>query len=718
MTGRKVTFLLVSAGTLAGLCGCGGGTSNAIPPPVVVVFNPAVAGVLNIGGSTQITAWVDNSTSSNQVMWSLSCGGSACGSLSTSQSASGTPVTYTAPADVPPGATVTVTAAWAGDSSKNAAATITITTPLPITVSFSAPVPASVQVNRAVTLSATVTNDPTTNPQVNWAVSCGGAMCGSLNPTTTSSAGSASYTAPATVPSGGGVTVTATSATDPSKSVTASIVIVAAGPTLANGTYVFQISQSVNSNDSYIAGVIVAQDGAITGGEQDSLYYGINSGANNRIPSGIYPYDQFQIITGGSYASTTDGNVQITIEVGLGVVETIQGAPGPGGEGLIAGLDGAPSSGTLELQTSTAAPAGGYAFSLAGGNDWGTPAQMGGVLNIDTAGGISGNGSILDVYSASDELDGEVSLAASTVSAADPYGRVVFQLIPDTSSTMYPLYLAGYLVDSAHMRLIETGDDSNSSNFQGVLSGTALAQGSSTGSYSAAALAGSSYVFGAAGVDLNNWLQIAGVLTMNAGGSASGTLNWNDQTGTSAQQPLPFTGTYTVDPTGRVTLSNLTDGATFSYSSHLYLATGGGLLVYIPGMYSFSGQAFLRQTGAFTASSLSGGYGLNAVDDNSTMVEPNLGTTSARGSVMLTPGNGVEAVGGYADQGNAAADFAVAGSFATASDGIFTGTLSGFNPGARSTPGNFTLYLVDSTQAVLIETDSAQLVLGNLISLQ
>ena len=39
-------------------------------------------------------------------------------------------------------------------------------------------------------------------------------------------------------------------------------------------------------------------------------------------------------------------------------------------------------------------------------------------------------------------------------------------------------------------------------------------------------------------------------------------------------------------------------------------------------------------------------------------------------------------------------------------------SLTGFNPSDRGSMGSFTLYLVDGTEGVLIETDTAQLVLG------
>lgn len=42
---------------------------------------------------------------------------------------------------------------------------------------------------------------------------------------------------------------------------------------------------------------------------------------------------------------------------------------------------------------------------------------------------------------------------------------------------------------------------------------------------------------------------------LDSGGAAGGTLNWNDQSGTPLQSPIAFTGPWTVDSTGRVTLA-------------------------------------------------------------------------------------------------------------------------------------------------------------------
>jgi hypothetical protein len=80
--------------------------------------------------------------------------------------------------------------------------------------------------------------------------------------------------------------------------------------------------------------------------------------------------------------------------------------------------------------------------------------------------------------------------------------------------------------------------------------------------------------------------------------------------------------------------------------------------------------------------------------------------------VMVTPSAGSDTVAGFADLGGESPDFAIAGSFTPSADGAFTGSLSGFGSLSASPTNTFTLYLVDGTQGVVIETDRAQLTLG------
>lgn len=210
------------------------------------------------------------------------------------------------------------------------------------------------------------------------------------------------------------------------------------------------------------------------------------------------------------------------------------------------------------------------------------------------------------------------------------------------------------------------------------------------------------------------YARMNALLTLNANGSVSGLLNWNDLSGKSAQVPQAFSGSYSVDPAGRVTLTRLTDGSSFSYSMHLYLAAGGNALLISNDIDdSFDGQAFQQQSTPFTAASFSGTYGLNV-----SRFSPNIGASSqpvpAVGTITVLAGSDGDGLSGFADAGDDGADFAVSGSATAQPGGIFAAALTGLDPGAPAPPASFTLYVVDGTRALLIETGPLALALGNL----
>jgi len=193
-------------------------------------------------------------------------------------------------------------------------------------------------------------------------------------------------------------------------------VITAAAPTLANGTYVFQLSGPSGMSATFTTGVFVAQNGTITAGEQDSIAYSMDGYGD------LYPYSYLSgPISGGTYATTPDSNLQIQLITNGGGGETLNGVLASGALGFVAQLYGSPGSGTLELQTSAAAPSGGFAISMYGGDQFGGPTWVGGILNIDSAGGISGSGTELDSIDENygGAYNGEEMLAASTVTAPD-----------------------------------------------------------------------------------------------------------------------------------------------------------------------------------------------------------------------------------------------------------------------------------------------------------
>src|SRR5438552_101613 len=98
--------------------------------------------------------------------------------------------------------------------------------PQPISVSI-VPDVASLPAGGTQDFTATVDNDPAAKG-VSWTVTgggCSGELCGSITPNSSASGAAVTYTSPATVPSPTVVTITATSLTDITKFVSATVTI-------------------------------------------------------------------------------------------------------------------------------------------------------------------------------------------------------------------------------------------------------------------------------------------------------------------------------------------------------------------------------------------------------------------------------------------------------------------------------------------------------------
>ena len=468
------------------------------------------------------------------------------------------------------------------------------------------------------------------------------------------------------------------------------------GP-LADGTYVFSLAGQDNVTGGfpyYAAGAFVVEGTKITGGEQDFIDW--------------YQWAGPDRFTGGGVSRSDSGNLQIVLKtantsIGVNGVETLNVAMVSDGSGVINEFDSsATASGTLDLQTSKAAPSGGYAFFASGADYWGFPFGIGGVINVDGSGTISGNGSVFDINDGGYWYPG--SFDPSQVIGPDSFGRVEFALTPNQASRYPTINFEGYVVDGAHIRLVETVD-----HLIGTTGGTALGQGSNTGTFSNASFEGSNFVFGTTGLDWNWFFQAAGIVTADSNGNISGNLNFNDLTGTGVQAPIPFTGNYTVDSTGRVTLSNLTDGNSFNANLQLYL-TGEGHATVISLDHSdvLAGFAF-RQTGggSFTALSFSGKYGMNATGFGGRIEFDAVGPVTADGAGTLH--------GAYDTSilvGAPRANLSLTGDFAADPSGVFTGTMTGLDITTSTNQDAFTYYLIDTTKVLAIETDPKQMTLG------
>jgi hypothetical protein len=313
--------------------------------------------------------------------------------------------------------------------------------------------------------------------QINWSCAPSGA-CGSFNPTPTQSGTGSTYTAPPVAPSGGSVMITATSTDHPSRSDTVSIAITG----VAAQNFVFSATGEENTTfDLYsIAGVVaIASDGSgtVVGGEQDYNDGDVNTSPQ---PSG-------DAITGGSLVMAGDGSgngvlTLITNNSALGVegTETFAVVFANNNHALIVQFDGsATSSGSMDLQTATSAPAGSFAFTASGlePSDGGSVlVGFGGVLAIDGSGNVTGffdenNGGLVTMNNSIP--------AGSAASAPDSFGRGIV-----TGATGADSAFNYYVVGPEVIRVIDVGTTSTAI-------GSAYGQGTSAGTFTSGSIGAS-----------------------------------------------------------------------------------------------------------------------------------------------------------------------------------------------------------------------------------
>lgn len=420
--------------------------------------------------------------------------------------------------------------------------------PSKLAVAFDPPPVNSLVITSTTGITAVVTDDPE-NAGVDWSVTCSTqGNCGSLSTLHSDSGQEVTYTPPQGLSGNSqSVNIVAFATTDHAKNVAASITITAFGNNL-NGAYVFQAKGIDPNLQSYqVAGVVVLDgNGAITSGQQ----------TRNEVAGTLTT----SIAQGSSYFVGGDGRGTITINTtdlnGEPITEKFSIVILSPSQALLAELDAPQSSvGTLDLQTSTAAPTAGYAFVVSGMDPFGTPTAFGGVLNIDSPGSISGAGSLADQdYNGSLLTCPAPHGRTGTVSqpASNPFGTVVFDL---TGTNCFgSIQLTGYIVDSTHIRLIET-DDNGSSGF--ATSGTAIAQGAATGTFDAASFS-DTYVFGLLGTDMNSGIpsSLTSVGVVTADGAGSVTTGFMDtflvlnSLGEPSQISAQFDSTYSVNSQG------------------------------------------------------------------------------------------------------------------------------------------------------------------------
>lgn len=562
-----------------------------------------------------------------------------------------------------------------------------------VSVSFNpAPVNA-LSINANAELTAVVDNDPN-DYGVDWLVTCSNpGNCGSLSAQHSQSGQSVTYTPPpALTGNTASVNITAFASADHAKNVVAAIALSAFANAL-NGTYVFQTTGAdVNAFNYELGGVLTFDGkGQIVSGEQTM--------------SSITGFLTTPIGQGSSYFIGPDGRGSVTLNTtdqnGQAVTEHFSITVVSLTKALMANLDAPQSTvGTLELQTSTDMPTGAYAFVASGIDATTTPIAFGGVANIDSPGIISGNGSLVDqdYNSAFFECGSPLGLTGTvTQSTPASTGKVVIDLITSVNCFGFAEF-TGYIVDSTHIRLIETDGSF-------ITGGMAISQGSAQGTYTSASLAGS-YVYGVTGTDMAIFLPAtltgAGFITADGFGNLT---NGNADfflLGAFVEFREQHAGTYAVDTKGigryRLAFNHLTPAPQTTFRPRLifFLTSPGGpaLVLNAGGEDLFTpvvgaGIAYPQASPPF---SFSGRFATSFTQQNG-------GENDGTGEMTAQPtANPPSLTGVVNDSANGVGTFVpLADTFALPDgNGHFTGTFLGTNAA---------YYLVDSGRGVFVETD-------------
>lgn len=687
---------------------------------ISIAFAAPPPSSLQIGTSTQITATVSNDPSDAGVNWSVTCGGTDCGSFTPSSpahTASGTAITYTAPSSVPAGNTVTITAAAAASPSTTVQGATIISTapPPPPTITISAgPGNGQLQTSSQWSYSATVTND---SSGVNWTVSCsnGSDGCGSFNPSQTTDTGSTVYTAPNSVSSGSSVTVTLTASLvdAPSVSAQASVTVISAGSPglLGTGWFTFYLTGGDSADNSSLYAVVgsvyLNGSGGITAPGSTG-----NAGEEDYEDAGSVSSQAPIAIMNGSYVIGPDGRGTMslnTADMTLGIlgVQTLSFAVVSAQHALITQFDGtAAASGSLDQQgtsLSQRSVTGAYSFLLSG-VDVSTGANAGAALGV--GGVVTANGAGAFSAVTEDLNDGGTvssSTTGGTFSTLDSYGRGTATLgsdPADCSPAPPAATFVFYIMDGTTLRFLQNDGC-------GLAAGSMYTQGAS--------LAAGPYAFtvsGAGPTTPTGSVTAGGVFTLNGNTISGETIDVNNA-GTLTEGLTPA-GSYTNPSGGRFTLDfgTLVAGIQ-NFSGYLTSAHGVLLLETDSGSSPVTaGTAYAQTSGANAIAS--GNYAVDfygVAKTGTKFPETALGQVYSDGNSLLAGAADVEQLG---QSGSPFTGSPLSGSFANCSGGRCTGSLV-TNP-TGSISENF--YVVNSTSALFMETDTSAESTGLLVGQQ
>ena len=299
--------------------------SFVVAPPILVTITQIPPSTMFTNATATVIAVVQNDPTNSGVNWSVSCATAPCGTVVPPHTASGAPAVFTAPPVVPgsiqnPNTAVTIIAQSAVSASSTIEVGVTIVAPITVQLTQIVPNNTIVQ-GSSVPLVATISND-TANAGVDWTVTCGSpGSCGSFSPAHTVSAASTLYTAPAAIPAGGTVTITAASRTDPTSTAMQTVTVTATPPpnSLLTGRFVMLLSSNYSANGAYVLGGVISGDGngTITTGTADLV-----DDSGNSL-QGIY-------LASSTYSIGPEGQGEIQIQISPGQLNAAFGVNGTG----------------------------------------------------------------------------------------------------------------------------------------------------------------------------------------------------------------------------------------------------------------------------------------------------------------------------------------------------------------------------------------------------
>ena len=615
------------------------------------------------GQTAQFSATVNLSNSNKSVIWQVNGvtgGNSSVGTIDTTG-------LYTAPNVFPvPSGTITITAIAQADPTKKATATVTITAP-PLMIS-----PTSVTLAGGAQQTFTATALSQTVSPV-WSVSCPSTKAGACG--TITSAGL--FTAPVSPPPGGVVTIQATMA-DNSAAPSSTTATIQVSLATLSGSYVFALSSpNLQAGVSEVGLIALDGNGNITSGSLDL-------GGNAAGPVAI---------TGGTYSLGTDGRGSATVQTANGN-STWQFAVANHNTGLVSALDpnGATLTGTLDLQqlpaSGSASPQGQYVISAHGAITGASPAPFAlvGSITAGTTGNITTG--LLDFNNSSAAVS-----ATGSYTTASSAGRGTFTIQTSLGAQDF----AYYTVSATKLLIVET-DAAHSA------SGELVTQ--PTGPFSGASFEGK-YVISMSGTSIaSSPIAMAGTFSLDGGvGVTNRLLDGVNQTVADNE------GSYFVTDatTGRTTVTwDVNHGVFLNYV--LYPRSDGSFAILELDASAVAHGFVLAQTiNSPSVSTLVGGFalGLSGFEPPS-LTAPEGITGQVTFSIGQPFAGTLDAISNGAAQTGAALQASVVTVDPTSGKATINVTT-----GSSGLPnGLLFLYIVDSTRAVVFESDGTRAITG------